>query len=175
VRANNGWLWVLAIAMLAVLAWGLEHVAFTPLQTGEVYPAFSSLRTDPMGAKALYESLAALPGITVDRLYKQRQKLENASDVMFILGVEPIGWSNVEARTLAQYTKLVEDGGRLVIAFLPTRTPGVLPTKQRAVESLWGVKLQYRAGMDDYSAGGIPHDSALFFDPGDKWSELEVD
>ena len=79
---SNTWLWILAIAMLGALAWGLEQVAFTPLQTGEVYPPFSSLRADPLGAKALYESLAALPDIQVDRLYKRRQKLDSPQDAM---------------------------------------------------------------------------------------------
>src|SRR5437016_9305442 len=65
---NNGLLWMVAFALLAILVWGLEQVAVAPLETGEVYPAYSSLRSDPLGAKALYESLAALPDLTVERL-----------------------------------------------------------------------------------------------------------
>ena len=53
--------WYFGIALLALLVWGLEQVTVAPLQTGEIYPPYSSLRSDPLGAKALYESLAALP------------------------------------------------------------------------------------------------------------------
>src|SRR5580700_8101631 len=136
---SSTWLWILAIAMLGALAWGLEQVAFTPLQTGEVYPPFSSLRADPMGAKALYESLSALPGIQVDRLYKRRQKLDSPQDAMFVLGVDPGGWSRVDAKTLDEYVKLVHDGGRLVIGFLPVRGRPVrreTPKETPAVVSL---------------------------------------
>ena len=54
-RTNNGWVWVAAIVLGAGLVWGLEQVVLGPLETGDVYPPYSSLRTDPLGAKALYE------------------------------------------------------------------------------------------------------------------------
>jgi hypothetical protein len=177
---SNTWLWILAIAMLGALAWGLEQVAFTPLQTGEVYPPFSSLRADPLGAKALYESLAALPGIQVDRLYKQRQKLESPQDAMFVLGVDPAAWSRVDAKTLEEYVKLVHDGGRLVIAFLPVRGPGAARESHKETPpaiSLWHIELAYRTSEGDDSAGGIPHKTALYFktnlsDPEARWRSL---
>jgi hypothetical protein len=169
-KSNTG-LWILAIAMLGALAWGLEQVAFTPLQTGEVYPPFSSLRADPLGAKALYESLAALPGIEVERLYKQREKLESPRDAMFVLGVDPVAWSGVDVKTLDEYAKLVHDGGRLVIAFLPVRTPPTLP-KVQPVEWHWHIELRYHPGDDDYTTNGIPHTTTLYFVPGPGWRPL---
>lgn len=168
---SNAGLWILAIAMLGALAWGLEQVAFTPLQTGEVYPPFSSLRADPLGAKALYESLAALPGIDVDRLYKQREKLESPRDAMFVLGVDPVAWSALDTKTLDEYAKLVHDGGRLVIAFLPVRTPPTLP-KVQPVEWHWHIELRYHPGDDDYTTNGIPHTTTLYFVPGPGWRPL---
>jgi hypothetical protein len=186
---SNTWLWILAIAMLGALAWGLEQVAFTPLQTGEVYPPFSSLRTDPLGAKALYESLAAVPGIGdsgihVDRLYKQRQKLDGPRDAMFVLGVDPGAWLGVEAKTLDEYVKLVRDGGRLVIGFLPVRgrgAPRESPKEKPAVVSLWHIELAFRTVKGgDFSSGGLPHETALYFDtklsdPEAKWRTIASD
>lgn len=169
-RVSNGVLWMIAIAMLAALAWGLEQVAFLPIQTGDVYPPFSSLRADPLGAKGLYESLAALPGITVVRLYKNRQRLESSRDTMFVLGVDPISWAGVDSKTLEGYEKLVRDGGRLVIGFLPVRTPAELP-KKRPVEELWDVSLRYDPRQNDYSSGGVPHETALFFEAGPVWHD----
>jgi hypothetical protein len=168
---TNGWLWALTICMLAGLIWGLEQIALTPLQTGDAYPPFSTLRADPQGAKALYESLAALPGITVERLYKQRQKLTSSRDAMFVLGVNPVPWSAIDVKTLHDYEKLVQDGGRLVIGFLPVRTPGELPEK-RPVEELWGIKFEYCPVLNDYSSKATPRETALFFEPGPQWTQL---
>ena len=72
--ARNGALWwiVLLLALFCVGAW---EVMIAPLITGEVYPAYSSLRTDPLGAKALFESLSEQPGLEVARLYRARSPL----------------------------------------------------------------------------------------------------
>jgi hypothetical protein len=181
---SSTWLWILAIAMLGALAWGLEQVAFTPLQTGEVYPPFSSLRADPLGAKALYESLAALPDIQVDRLYKRRQKLDSPQDAMFVLGVDPFAWSGVEAKTLDEYVKLVHDGGRLVIGFLPVRGPGAPRESHKempALAALWRIELAYRTSKSgDSRSSGLPHKTALYFksnlpDSEAKWRTLASD
>jgi hypothetical protein len=66
---------------------------------------------------------------------------------------------------------LVEDGGRLVIAFLPVRTPPSLPREQ-PVETLWHIKLRYRSGDDDYTTRGIRQKTTLFFVPGPDWRAL---
>src|SRR5579863_8492265 len=120
----------LSVLILAsILGWGLYEIVVTPFETGEVYPPYSSLRTDPLGAKALYESLAALPDIAVERLYKPRETLQDASVAMFLLGVDPTSWATIEDQTLDEYEKLVSKGGRLVIAFLPVRQPVATNTR----------------------------------------------
>jgi len=154
------------IALAAFLIWGLEQTTIAPLEGGDIYPAYSSLRSDPLGAKALYESLAALPGITTERLYKQRQILD-PHDTMLVLGVEPVSWSSVPARTLENYEKLVANGGRLVLAFVPIRGPRKIPEK-REVEQRWKLKLRYRGGLVTESSG-IPSDTSLYFETGPEW------
>src|ERR1700733_13127118 len=72
--------------MVLALVWGLEQVMVSPLETGAVYPEYSSLRSDPMGAMALYESLSKI--LKVDRLYKLRGEVHAGSGTtVFILGV----------------------------------------------------------------------------------------
>jgi hypothetical protein len=135
--------WVFAVALLVVLAWGLEQVAIAPLQTGEVYPPYSSLRSDPMGAKALYESLSELPDLTVERLYKPRITLADSGAAILVLGTDPIGWSAVKDKTLEEYEKLVHRGDRLIIGFLPPPAHEESHEAQ-AAEERWHIKLIYR-------------------------------
>jgi hypothetical protein len=168
-RLNHTSLVFAGIALLAALVWGLEQAAIAPLETGDVYPPYSSLRTDPLGAKALYESLAALPGLDVDRLYKQRTVLENRA-AMLVLGVQPVGWSALHDETLEEYERLVANGGRLVIAFLPVRTPDKIP-ERRDVEKRWDIRLKYGI-RDDHEGGDMPRETALFFDAGPKWRSI---
>ena len=61
--------------MIAVLGagflyglWKLYELRFT---AGDIYPRYSSLRADPMGAKAFYESLTRIAGISINRNYRE--------------------------------------------------------------------------------------------------------
>jgi len=160
--------WVFIIAILAVLVYGLEQVAVAPLETGDVYPPYSSLRSDPLGAKALYESLAAQPDLAIERLYKDRTTLDR--DTMFVLGVDPVSWAGVKDKTLEEYEQLVQNGGRLVIAFLAVRPPRSRPEK-RAIEDRWHLHFRYRPGVYE-ETDAIPTETALRIDAGPEWHTL---
>jgi len=159
----NRWAW-LGLALIAFLFWGLDEVIVTPLETGEAYPPYSSLRRDPLGAKALYDSLSSV--IPVDRLYKERMKLTD--EALLILGVDPVAWSALDAETIQRYRKLVENGGRLVIGFLPVRTPPHIPDS-RPVEALWGIQFKYRDQPDEEERDSIPRETSLYFASGPHW------
>jgi len=153
---SSAWLWVAALFLVSMLIWGLEEIVVAPFETGEVYPPYSSLRTDPQGSKALYESLATLPDIAVERLYKPRATLQGASGAIFVLGVDPASWATIEDGTLDEYEKLVSNGGRLVIAFLPVRPPAKsIDVKRSRLEDRWHIRLGYR-----------------YFDPSPEWNVL---
>jgi Domain of unknown function (DUF4350) len=171
-RNPNAWLGAFALVLIALLVWGLEQVTLAPLETGEVYPAYSSLRSDPQGARALYESLGQLPGVTVERLYKPRTKLAGEADAIFVLGVDPAGWSVLKDQTLEDYEKLVADGGRLVIGFLPARSEFRSdPGKPPAIEPRWHLKMVVH-NPPRISSSKMPRHSALSFEPGPEWRIL---
>ncbi len=168
----------LIAGVLAILfIWGLEQVAVAPLETGEVYPPYSSLRFDPLGARALYESLAALPELQVERLYKERSTIAESGAgsgaAVLVLGVDPLSWSTVTEKTLDEYEKLTQAGGRLVIAFLPVRTPANTGGKQQLIDSRWHIQLAYRdVPRADTRKRVIPRATALYFDAGPEWYTL---
>lgn len=163
--------WIFIIALLAIFGYGLEQVAVAPLETGDVYPPYSSLRSDPLGSKALYESLAALPDLTVERLYKERATLDGARDTMLVLGVDPVAWATVKDKTLEEYEQLVQNGGRLVIAFLPVRPRIEQHESRRAIEDRWHLRLRYRPGLYE-DTDAVPRQTALSIDASLDWHPL---
>ncbi len=172
--------WAIGIALVMALAWGLEQVAYAPLETGDSYPPFSSMRSDPLGSKALYESLAALPVLTVDRLYKERRTMDDPHEALLVMGLNPFAWSELKDKQLEEYEKLVKEGGRLIIAFVPVHANDGYREEFTPVQVRWHVELTYRSHADDTEfSNGIPHETALFFhadnpkqDPKQEWRAL---
>jgi len=90
---------------------------------GDVYPPYSSLRADPLGTKALLQSLQILPGITAQRFFQQLEKLpEGRHTTLFVFGAQA---SDMDYSTEEEYKQLEQfmlEGGRLVISFAPVNT-----------------------------------------------------
>src|SRR5580704_332532 len=79
---------VLFAAILAGFVIGIIHLFQLRFNSGDIYPAYSSLRADPLGVKMLYESLDRLPGISVDRFYLPDSKLSgNPRRALVIAGL----------------------------------------------------------------------------------------
>jgi hypothetical protein len=170
--ASKGAVWSIMLLLALFLA-GAWEVMIAPLITGEVYPAYSSLRTDPLGAKALFESLSEQPGLDVTRLYKARSPLDSETTLL-VLGVDPLAWTNSAKPAADDYEKLIAKGGRVVIAFLPATAPKMAPNAG-AIEERWHVRLRYRqaSNAEEENTGAIPRESALYFEPGSEWRVLE--
>lgn len=85
---------------------------------GDVYPAYSSLRPDPLGARALYESLERLPGVRVRRhLDPAPESLpEGRGTTLLLLGLRPEALRRVPEADALALERFVRDGGRLVLA-----------------------------------------------------------
>jgi len=67
--------------------YGIAHLFVLRFEAGDVYPPYSTLRGDPLGAKVFYESLNALPGIAVERNEKPLSKFSsNETASLFYLG-----------------------------------------------------------------------------------------
>src|SRR2546421_6818153 len=114
---NGNRLWIVALLFFPLLIWGLAELLRAPVAAGDVYPPYSSLRSDPLGAKALFESLSELPQLTVTRLYKSRTPLTLGATLL-VLGENSAAMAVAPKIALDEYGKLLEHGGRIVIAFL---------------------------------------------------------
>ena len=107
---------VCAIAVVVFLA-GISELFVLRFERGDIYPVYSSLRTDPLGTKALYESYDLCEGVSVERNFAPPSKLENPrATALFYLGVDEDWFSYWEVRELDSF---VRGGGRLIVTFLP--------------------------------------------------------
>jgi hypothetical protein len=149
---------LLAAAFLAgvIYLFGIEFAA------GEVYPEYSSLRTDPSGARLLYDSLARLPGITVGRNYVPLAGLRESGATIVMLGLRPGDFAE-DTDSQLKIARLAGRGNRMVVGMaLP------IDSKDPAAGSLyrnWDVKF----GVDRERG----HVHQLYFASAKDWRVLE--
>ncbi len=154
--------------VVLALAWGFEQVVVSPLQTGAAYPEYSSLRSDPLGTMALYESLAKV--MRAERLYKPRMRTDpGPSTTIFVLGVDPVSWYHIKEETLTEYADLTSKGARLVIGFLPVAKPWG-DQEVHPVQTLWHLHFKYKDTHADSS--DTPRETALEIQAGPEWKRI---
>ncbi|MCE5326819.1 MAG: hypothetical protein LLG01_10410 [Planctomycetaceae bacterium] len=90
------------------------------LGRGDVYPPYSSYRADPMGIKALYDSFAALPGLSVSRNIDALERLgDGERKTMILAGESGNRFDGAQgADAVEGLERFVNGGGRLVIALV---------------------------------------------------------
>lgn len=111
-------------AVLAVaFAYGLVNLLLLRFSAGDVFPYYSSLRSDPLGVKVLYESLETCCDLKVSRAYDPITSYKGQSNSAFFdLGDRASGLSFLDAISLDDVETYVRNGGRLVITFLPYKS-----------------------------------------------------
>ena len=126
---------VIALAILALLGfgWGLWQLFTIRFETGDVYPPYSSLRADPLGTKALHDSLNSLNALRVGRNFRPLGRFADPRNTTAF-------WFGDEHSTLpeADWGNFIRGGGRLVVAWTPsqfvervsTNAGGPLPWQQ---------------------------------------------
>ncbi|MFH1091235.1 MAG: DUF4350 domain-containing protein [Pseudomonadota bacterium] len=112
---------LLLLLILIIFIAGLVNLLRLRFEAGDVLPPYSSLRADPLGAKAFFESLEKTGAVRVDRNYRSLDKLSfNGPTTVFLLGLKPLDW--VSPEVLKTLDQLAAGGGRLVISFYPARS-----------------------------------------------------
>ena len=104
--------------------WGLGHLFMLRFKTGDIYPPYSSLRADPLGTMALYESLANTGSINMRRHYESVARIQSGHDLtLFYLGSPAASFFSETHRQSddldKQLRRLAITGARVVISFIP--------------------------------------------------------
>ena len=111
---------VLLTVALAVFVFGMVRLFELRFSAGDIYPPYSSFRTDPLGAKVLYEGLQHVPNISTSRFFQESSKLgAGQKRTLFVIGVNR---DELDEMPLTDY-KVLQDfmtsGGRVIISLLP--------------------------------------------------------
>lgn len=116
----------LGLPLLVLLIAGVFHLFSLRFSTGDIYPPYSSLRADPLGTKALLDSLAAIPGVTAQRLLDPLPRLPGGGrdTTLLVLGTQPRALEHMPASDFRELEDFMRAGGRVLIACPPlTKEP----------------------------------------------------
>src|SRR5260370_37225360 len=107
----------------AAFAFGLFELFKLRYEAGDVYPPYSSLRSDPLGTMAFYESLARMPGISVRRDFSADNRLPTGREVAYLhLAGSSEEWASMPEALVEEVDGFLARGGRLVVTLLPQKT-----------------------------------------------------
>ncbi|MEO7798952.1 MAG: DUF4350 domain-containing protein [Opitutaceae bacterium] len=121
-------------AMLAVagaLVAGFVTLYRLRLGRGDFFPAYSSLRSDPLGTRVLYESLASMPAQQVTRWLQSLDQLPATPQRTLILaGLTTDRWKQITKEELAAIEAAARGGSRVVIALVAETEPEEKPRQK---------------------------------------------
>jgi len=120
-RAGNKGLIAVVLIFGAAFVYGLWRIYELRFSAGDVYPAYSSLRADPLGTMAFYEGISQLPGFTVERNFVSIPEIARRQATVFFLGVDPFTFRAMSEDRVKDYEELAAGGARVVIAMEPVR------------------------------------------------------
>ncbi len=137
-----------AVGLLGFGAWVFCRVYLYTAESGDSFPEYSSLRSDPKGTKALHDALAELPGMSVERWFKPLSGLKRNDVVLFRLDDPPEQWRLAPFDELKEWEDRARAGLRVFVALRPPQPPPLAlgtpkaaadakPEDAPAVEMLW--------------------------------------
>lgn len=104
----------------AAFVFGLLQLFRMRFEAGDIYPPYSSLRADPLGTMALYESLGQMPGIAARRDYSVENKLPAEHNTTYLhIAAPAYRVRRLPAALVEEIERFAHRGGRLVIALYP--------------------------------------------------------
>jgi hypothetical protein len=117
---RNLYLSVAAIAGLALFFYTLVHLILLRYQRGDIFPPSSTLRADPLGARAFYEALPDAGNYEVSRGYVSlRRELAQKPATLFVLGLDAEDFDSFTPDEIDQLDDYLEKGGRVVVTLMP--------------------------------------------------------
>ncbi len=132
---GSRFLTIAGIGVVIFFLYGVIQLLLMRFSTGDVYPAYSSLRSDPVGAKIFYESLELCCDLNLMRNYEPFFRIKDRSDAaVLVLGMGVGSLESVPASIAEEVNYFIRNGGRLVLTFLPVT--GAFQSLSEEIESI---------------------------------------
>jgi len=122
---NKFGIWVILMALVAGLVAVFAAILEMRFSPGDIYPYYSTKRSDPLGARAFYESLEKLRGVEANRNVVSLQRIKGLDNdtTLLLMGVPYASFRSLQATDDSPVLEAVRKGTRLVI----TMNPGYVP------------------------------------------------
>jgi hypothetical protein len=117
--------WIALLLIAVVFAGGLGWLFKLRLGQGDLFPAYSTLRADPLGTRAIFEALQELPELRVERSVQPMKKIpESPARTIIFAGMERDQWKGFSVDEANALDAAVRAGSRAVIVFKAERMSG---------------------------------------------------
>ena len=117
---RNFFLPLLALGMVVLFTLILVRLLFLRYERGDVYPAYSTLRADPLGTRAFYEALQLTGRYQVTRGFASlHRELETKPNALFYLGLSSSEIPTFTKEETAELDEYVKNGGRVLLILSP--------------------------------------------------------
>lgn len=104
----------------AGFAVGVVYLFLLRFEAGDVYPPYSSLRADPLGTMAFYESLQRMPRVSVRRDFSDANRLPEEKNTTYLhLAAKTYEWRWMPEDIFDEVQRFLVRGGRLAVTFFP--------------------------------------------------------
>jgi hypothetical protein len=113
---------VVTLGVAVLFAFFLIRLLLLRYERGDVYPAYSTLRADPLGTRAFYEAVAATGHYQVSRGFLSlHRELESKPNGILFLGLDSSDLLSFSQDEIAELDSYVKAGGRVVITLAPEK------------------------------------------------------
>lgn len=113
---------LMALVLAIGFGIGLTRLFLLRFEAGDVYPPYSSLRSDPLGTQVLYDGLNQMAEGNARRHFHPLDKIEFSADRTVLLCGLPAGidWQMRSKAGERMMSNLESKGGRLILTFTAT-------------------------------------------------------
>ena len=164
---------VFALFLLLSIA-AVARLFYLRIDSGETFPAYSSLRTDPLGCMALHNSLERMEGVKVSRNFRPISRLGGNRKTVLLAGTGTYLLQQEKGHLATDLETLARNGNRVVISFLDGWIPDIKNCKdkdKKPCSGIWGVlPVKGDKGSDTakavtatLAAAGLPLPSSIQF------------
>lgn len=157
---------LLGVLMLAASGVVIYHILTLRFRNSDVYPVYSTLRSDPLGCKVFYESLKH-SGLEVSRGYEPIRKLNPpANATIMVIGASsyhPAFSGRTRVSDVYEIDRWVANGGRLVVTYMPRQWLEMSREEDEKEETESGKKEEeQKASGEDNDGNEIEEDDPAF-------------